>query len=214
MINNFKIGDKKAQITIFIILAIIIVAGIGIYFAVKGGLFEQNLPAELEPVYSYYLSCIEAETFTGASILGQQGGYISQPEFSPGSQYMPFSSQLNFLGIGVPYWYYISGNGVIKEQMPSKEKMQSDLNDFLDERILECNFEQFEEHGMIFSGINPDSSLVEILELSDHPWFIGTQFHPELKSTVLNPHPLFVKFVAASLKCKKDKVKNGNLINT
>jgi CTP synthase len=75
-------------------------------------------------------------------------------------------------------------------------------------------FEQFEEHGMIFSGINPETSLVEILELSDHPWFIGTQYHPELKSTVLNPHPLFVKFVAASLKCKKDKVKNGNLINT
>jgi len=75
-------------------------------------------------------------------------------------------------------------------------------------------FEQFEENGMIFSGINPDSSLVEIIELSDHPWYIGTQFHPELKSTVLNPHPLFVKFVAASLKYKKDKVENGKLINT
>ena len=75
-------------------------------------------------------------------------------------------------------------------------------------------FEQFEENGMIFSGINPDSSLVEIIELSDHPWYIGTQFHPELKSTVLNPHPLFVKFVAAALKYKKDKVENGKLINT
>jgi len=75
-------------------------------------------------------------------------------------------------------------------------------------------FEQFEEHGMIFSGINPDSSLAEIIELRDHPWFIGTQFHPELKSTVLNPHPLFVNFVAASLKCKKNKVENGKLINT
>jgi len=75
-------------------------------------------------------------------------------------------------------------------------------------------FEQFEEHGMIFSGINPDSSLVEIIELSDHPWYIGTQFHPEFKSTVINPHPLFVKFVAASLKFKKSKVENGKLINT
>jgi CTP synthase len=75
-------------------------------------------------------------------------------------------------------------------------------------------FEQFEENGMIFSGINPDSSLVEIIELADHPWYIGTQFHPELKSTVLNPHPLFVKFVAASLKYKKSKVENGKLINT
>jgi CTP synthase len=75
-------------------------------------------------------------------------------------------------------------------------------------------FEQFEDYGMIFSGINPDSSLVEIIELRDHPWFIGTQFHPELKSTVLNPHPLFVKFVAASLKYMKNKVENGKLINT
>jgi len=75
-------------------------------------------------------------------------------------------------------------------------------------------FEQFEEHGMIFSGINPDSNLVEIIELADHPWYIGTQFHPELKSAVLNPHPLFVKFVAASLKYKKTRVENGKLINT
>lgn len=74
--------------------------------------------------------------------------------------------------------------------------------------------EQYEKKGMVFSGINPDSNLVEIIELNDHPWFIGTQFHPELKSTVLNPHPLFVKFVAASLKYKKEKVENGKLINT
>ena len=75
-------------------------------------------------------------------------------------------------------------------------------------------FEQFEQNGMIFSGINPDSSLVEIIELADHPWYIGTQFHPELKSVVLNPHPLFVNFVAASLVHKKNKVENGKLVNT
>ncbi|MFZ9044995.1 MAG: CTP synthase [Cyclobacteriaceae bacterium] len=59
--------------------------------------------------------------------------------------------------------------------------------------------EQFEQNGMIASGTNPDTNLVEIMEIQDHPWFIGTQFHPELKSTVLNPHPLFVKFVKAAL---------------
>jgi CTP synthase len=72
----------------------------------------------------------------------------------------------------------------------------------------------FKERGMVFSGINPESDLVEIIELEDHPWFIGTQFHPELKSTVLNPHPLFVNFVAASLEHKKNKVENRKLINT
>lgn len=55
------------------------------------------------------------------------------------------------------------------------------------------------EDGMLISGINPDRDLVEIIELPDHPWFVGVQFHPELKSTVKNPHPLFRDFVKASL---------------
>ncbi|GAB4493882.1 MAG: CTP synthase [Saprospiraceae bacterium] len=59
--------------------------------------------------------------------------------------------------------------------------------------------EQFEKAGMIATGINPDSKLVEIMELKDHKWFVGVQFHPELKSTVENPHPLFVAFVRACI---------------
>jgi hypothetical protein len=153
----FKI-NKNAQITVFIILAIIIVVVIGLFFAIRLGLFEPSLPAELDPVYSYYLSCIEAETGDGALILGEQGGYIEQPEFSPGSTYMPFSSQLNFLGIGVPYWYYISGNGIIRERVPSKAKMQSHLNDFLEEKLLECDFSSFEEQDF---EINIGEAVVE-----------------------------------------------------
>lgn len=57
----------------------------------------------------------------------------------------------------------------------------------------------FEQAGMMASGTNPDTGLVEIVELKNHPWFIGVQFHPEYKSTVLNPHPLFVRFVKAAL---------------
>jgi CTP synthase len=53
--------------------------------------------------------------------------------------------------------------------------------------------------GMIFSGICPDNGLVEIIELPDHPWFIGGQFHPELKSRATNPHPLFREFVRAAV---------------
>jgi CTP synthase len=62
--------------------------------------------------------------------------------------------------------------------------------------------EQMEEAGLKGTGINPDSGLVEIVELKDHPWFVGVQYHPELKSTVLNPHPLFVKFVEAAMHYK------------
>lgn len=65
--------------------------------------------------------------------------------------------------------------------------------------------DQFEMAGMIASGINPENNLVEIVELKNHPFFIGGQFHPELKSTVDNPHPLFVNFVAASLAYSKKK---------
>ncbi|MEQ9466509.1 MAG: CTP synthase [Ekhidna sp.] len=65
--------------------------------------------------------------------------------------------------------------------------------------------EDFENAGMTATGINPDTNLVEIMEIKDHPWFVGTQYHPELKSTVTDPHPLFVKFVKASLDLKKSQ---------
>ena len=57
----------------------------------------------------------------------------------------------------------------------------------------------FEAAGMTASGINPDTGLVEIVEVKNHPWFVGVQFHPEYKSTVIKPHPLFVRFVKAAL---------------
>lgn len=61
----------------------------------------------------------------------------------------------------------------------------------------------FEDAGLIATGKNPDLGLVEIVELDNHPWFMGVQFHPEYKSTVANPHPLFVKFVEAVIKTSK-----------
>jgi CTP synthase len=66
----------------------------------------------------------------------------------------------------------------------------------------------FEKAGLIASGINPESGLVEIVELDNHPWFVGVQFHPEYKSTVANPHPLFVNFVRAAVEVAalKEKV--------
>jgi CTP synthase len=59
--------------------------------------------------------------------------------------------------------------------------------------------ERFEKAGMVSTGTNPETGLVEIMELKDHKWFVGVQFHPELKSTVENPHPLFVSFVKACI---------------
>ena len=86
-------------------------------------------------------------------------------------------------------------------------------SDLIDERHrhrYEFNntyLEQFEEAGMITTGKNPKTGLVEIIELPSHRWFVGVQYHPEYKSTVLSPHPLFVAFVKACLNYKQADVK-------
>ena len=63
---------------------------------------------------------------------------------------------------------------------------------------------QIESNGMIATGVNPDTGLVEIVEIEDHPWFVGVQYHPEYKSTVANPHPLFKAFIKAALEYQKN----------
>ena len=64
--------------------------------------------------------------------------------------------------------------------------------------------EQLEHAGMLATGLNPETGLVEIIEIPTHPWFVGVQYHPEYKSTVKSPHPLFVAFIKAALKHKKN----------
>ena len=66
--------------------------------------------------------------------------------------------------------------------------------------------EQVEAAGLKAVGINPDSNLVEVVELKDHPWYVAVQYHPELKSTVLTPHPLFVNFVEAAIEQKRRRL--------
>jgi CTP synthase len=65
--------------------------------------------------------------------------------------------------------------------------------------------ERFEAKNVVFSGTSPDDQLVEMIELKDHPWFVAVQFHPEFKSRLLKPHPLFHDFVAASYRQVKEK---------
>ncbi|MDH4028396.1 MAG: hypothetical protein OEU95_06165, partial [Nitrospirota bacterium] len=60
-----------------------------------------------------------------------------------------------------------------------------------------------EKNGLTISGLSPDKQLVEIVEIKDHPWFFGCQFHPEFKSRPLDPHPVFKAFVEAALREKK-----------
>ena len=67
----------------------------------------------------------------------------------------------------------------------------------------------FVEQGLTLSGLSPDGSLVEIVELQTHPWFIGCQFHPELQSRPTRPHPLFASFIGAAAEAKKARTERS-----
>ncbi|MFQ6046116.1 MAG: gamma-glutamyl-gamma-aminobutyrate hydrolase family protein, partial [Gemmatimonadales bacterium] len=71
-----------------------------------------------------------------------------------------------------------------------------------------------QEYGLRCSGLSPDGSLVELIELPEHPWFIGCQFHPELKSRPMHPHPLFASFVGAALRRKRSIAPREELAET
>jgi CTP synthase len=79
-----------------------------------------------------------------------------------------------------------------KEQITERHRHRFEFNN-------EYKKEVFEKGTLKVSGVNPETGLVEIVENQDHPWFVGVQFHPEYKSTVSNPHPLFVAFIKASI---------------
>lgn len=142
-----KEGNRKGQLTLFVIVALVIVGAVVIYFAFRGSLFKEKIPANIEPAYTTFLTCLSEDTSVGIDLLESQAGYIEMPEFEPGSSYMPFSSHLNFAGSPVPYWYYVSGNNVEKEQVPTKREMQQQLEDFIEGRISDCLFTSYYELG-------------------------------------------------------------------
>ena len=72
----------------------------------------------------------------------------------------------------------------------------------------------FEENGIVFSGKNKANNLMETIEIPDHPWFIGVQYHPEYKSRVVNPHPLFINFIKAALTFQTNSVDSLTTINS
>jgi CTP synthase len=79
-----------------------------------------------------------------------------------------------------------------KQQITERHRHRFEFNN-------EYKKEVFEKGTLKVSGVNPETGLVEIVENQDHPWFVGVQFHPEYKSTVSYPHPLFVAFIKASI---------------
>ena len=88
-----------------------------------------------------------------------------------------------------------SYNSYLKKDINERHRHRFEFNN----RYLSS----FEKAGMIPAGKNNENNLVEIVEIPNHPWFVGVQFHPEYKSTVSKPHPLFIGFVNACISNKK-----------
>ena len=124
-----------------------IIAAVAVYFLVSPSLKTSKLSPTFNPIYNTFLECIKEDTLVGIDIVESQAGYIYLPEFELGSAYMPFGSQLNFLGNPIPYWYYVSGNNIQKEQVPSKSQMEEQLKQFLESKANSCLFDVYYSQG-------------------------------------------------------------------
>ena len=186
-------SDNKGQMSIFIIMALIIVAGVLVYIAVKYNSTPSKEGTDFDSVFSYYSSCIEDKVRAAIDIAGSQGGHIYTPEYLPGSEHAPFSSQLNFLGFPVPYWYYVSANGIIKEQVPTEESIERDIARYVEERIDDCDFNSFYEKG--FSIETSGAKTKVFLENNEVRVFVDSELKAEKEENVVSKreHKVIIK---------------------
>ena len=141
---------KRGQVALFIILGILIIGGIVATFF----LFKDKMPffrqkIAFQEVENYYSVCVEGIIEEGVNILSSRGGFIEVSNFESGSPFMPTSSELNFLGNPIPYWFYVSGNNLIRRNVPTKESMKRELQNYILSNIERCNFKEIEEKGYL-----------------------------------------------------------------
>lgn len=148
----------KAQVSVYIIIGIIIALLIIFTVTVINQQNESNIPQELLPVFSYYESCMQSEANTAIKLAGEGGGRVFISDYVPGSEYAPFASHLNFLGSPVKYWYSVEGNGLIKENIPSKNQIEDEISEYVQQGISNCNFDYFYSQGF---NVSRDSATVE-----------------------------------------------------
>ena len=146
------------------------------------------------------MQCAVIEFSRNAANLNEANSF----EFDPSTPYpvidiMPEQKEIEDLGGTMRLGKYpcelvkntISKKAYKKESVDERHRHRYEFNNEYRDKL--------NEKGMIFSGLSPDEKLVEIVELEDHPWFVGVQFHPEFKSRPNRPHPLFVSFIKAAL---------------
>ena len=147
---------RKGQITLYVIIAILIVSSVVLIVSITKPF---GIPAKLMPVENKVIMCVSDAVNEGADILGEQGGYISVPAFEAGSEYTPLGNQFNFFGSMMPFWFYKSQNGIYKTQVPSIQTMSKDLESYINKKIIECDFSEFEAQGYSVTEESPKSSV-------------------------------------------------------
>ncbi len=170
-------SDKKGQIALFVIVSVVIVASIALIAYLGVPLF--GLSGKIAPVEDKILGCLSETAQQGVEILGEQGGYITPPPFEPGSQYAPSTSQLNFFGSVMPFWFYLSGNGQYKEQVPKLKEVQSQLAEYIKSNAVNCDLSGFVEQGYAITIDNPTDVRADIREdkiFIDAEWPITVEY--------------------------------------
>ena len=156
--------SRRGQVALFVIIAIVLVGGIVLYFSLRGGESVDNVPRELAPVFSAYSSCIDQGVKDAISQAESQAGWSEIPAYEGGSSYAPFSSELNFVGSSVPYWYTITANGLAKENMPGQKEVEQGIADFVSADIARCDLSSFEEQGFVITRGEDRSANVVVSE--------------------------------------------------
>jgi len=148
--------EKRGQITIFIILALVIVGGVVLFFALRNSISEISLSGEFEEPYKSYSLCLEHQLEKGINLALSGGGYIYSDNFERGSAYAPSSNQLNFFGRIIPYWSYFSSGNLLEINTPNKRIIESEIEKYILEVEPNCRLDEYESQG-IYTEYGGDS---------------------------------------------------------
>jgi hypothetical protein len=154
---------KRGQVTIFVILAILIVSLVALYFLILDSNKSEKIPEQFGGVYQEFYSCLEDNLVEGDLILKSQGGVIDAPLLERNSLFYPFSNKLEYGGVKIPYWFYYSASGIPKESVPLRINLEEELEIYLNKKWNSCRLEVLDSELEIFVD-DPSSINVEILD--------------------------------------------------
>ncbi len=191
---------KKAQIAVFVVIGILIIAGAALMIYLTTG---TPITPKFSPVQSKVLECMQTAVNDGANVLGEQAGYIEVPEFEAGNEYSPFTNQFIWFGSKMPYWFYKTSNGFYNEQIPTISSMNSQLGRYLDENLAACDLSNFEDENY---QISKEKSPVSKVSIRENEIIVETQW----------PLTISLEDSTQIISTHKTKIKNnlGRMYNT